>query len=356
MIRIRLAVGISLLAACSPPLVAADTGWGYIAPDAGGVAVADAGIDAGVLPASDAGILDAGASFRFGPQTPAFAWSEFDLEGRRVRRFIPARPTGWLLVWHGSGGGLVIADKVEMVDWLNRAVGRGLGVVVVESANRVQKRFDTADFSVDSNPDLQFMVALEQRMVRDHPSLRLVPRYGLGMGSGGMFGSLYAYAAVQRGDPLAGLVLVAAPLAGGIVTPRHETATVFHLFQNDQVIDNDIASRHYGILRNREVPAQLILSAEGALDPQRFMRIPGVTQGMSQDIFGDLVSLQVIDRSGVRIAPLDQVWARTRVHQWPPEVTPYLQAITDQLSVVWAMHAFSAAAAEESLDFVLASD
>jgi hypothetical protein len=354
------AVIILALFACAGDPPSPDASWGYVGGDAGGPGDRDSGQvavqDAGQVIATDAGPGDAGSAPRFTPQIAAFAWSEIELDGRRVRRHVPARPVGWLIVWHGSGSGVSISDRVEMVDWLNRAVDRQLGVVVVESGDRSQKRFDTADFSPETNADLQFMVALERRMVADHPSLRLLPSYGLGMGSGGMFASLYAYAAVQRGDPLAALVLVAAPLAGGIVTPRHVTPTLFHLFENDTVIDNETVTRHFGILRNREVPSELVASGETLLDPQRFMRIPGVSQVMSQDIFGDLVSLQVIDRSGARIAPLDQVWARTRVHQWPPEVSPHLQAISDQLSVVWAMHAFSAAEADTALDFALGFD
>jgi len=294
----------------------------------------------GVVAAAVLTVLLAGCAV-----TPSVPFTHTTFEGFRVISHVPAHPRGMVYLFHGSNGSADFAEKVETVDVLNRLIAQGYGFVSTSSTERTgDRRWNVFDSSRTTNPDLARLARLHQSLVATTPLEATTPLFGIGMSNGARFVTLWGQAWKDASYPVkaiwASMGRVAPPVSapGALTVP-----TVFTTAVNDFTVPPAQVRAGYDVARAAGTPTELHVSSERGLSSQRYLRIPGVDQAESHQIFDAFVATGVWDARGVRvISDVEQAAARAATVRLPASVAALGNEIGNQTAVLLAVHQFTA--------------
>ena len=284
--------------------------------------------------------------------TPVVQYQRTTFEGFPVISYVPEHPRGMVYLFHGSHGSANFADHVETTDVLNRLILRGYGFVSTSSTERTgDKRWNAADASLTTNPDLARLARLQSNLVATTPLEAGTPLVGIGMSNGARFVTLWGQAWKNAGYPVKAIWAshgkTAAPFdrAGQLTVP-----VVFSTSENDFTVP-DVA-RSYVVAHNGGTPSEFYTSHERNLNAAQYERIPGIDMDKSRQIFYSLVASGVWDGQGKRTEPdVQQAAARAQAAPLPASVAPQRQEIDTESFLTLAIHQFTAEYAEQVIAF-----
>jgi hypothetical protein len=286
--------------------------------------------------------------------TPVVPFKHSTFEGIDVISYVPDHPRGIVYVFHGTGGSANFAQKIETTDVLNRLILRGYGFVSTSSTERTgDRRWNAADPSLTTNPDLARLARLQAHLVATTPIEANTPLVGIGMSNGARFVTLWGQSWKDAGYPVKAIWAshgrTAQPYSGN---GQLKVPVVFTTSANDftsapgGVAASFVAAHNYG------TPSEFYTSQERKLNAAQYERIPGIDPDKSKQIYFSLVASGVWNGQGQRVAS-DVVDAATRAvsAQLPASVAAQDNAIDDESLLILAVHQFTAEYAEQVIAF-----
>jgi hypothetical protein len=256
-----------------------------------------------------AALAAAGLAACVTPITPNVVYQQSTFEGFPVISYIPENPRAMIYLFHGSGGSADFATKVDTVDVLNRFVAQGYGFVSTSSTERTgDKRWDPANPSLTTNPDLARLVRLQAHLVATTPLEATTPLAGIGMSNGSRFVTLWGQTWRNAGYPVKviwashGRIADPVTASGGLTVP-----TVFSTSVNDFTSPPFHIAVGYQQTLQAGTPALYLSSKERALTAITYLRIPGVDSTEADAIVAALKATGVWNAQGVRVVPDIQV-------------------------------------------------
>jgi hypothetical protein len=277
--------------------------------------------------------------------TPSVPFQHSTFEGFQVISYVPDNPRGLVFVFHGTGGSAAFAERLETVDVLNRLIGQGYGFVSTSSTERTgDRRWEVANGSLTTNPDLARLIRLRTHLVDTTPVTASTPLVGIGMSNGARFVTLWGQTWKNAGFPVkaiwASMGRIAPPVSapGALTVPTFFTTAVNDFTVPPGGIVADFVQTH-----DAGTPTELHFSHERDLSPGPYLRIPGVDSNEAQQIFDALVDTGVWNSQGERVvSDIRQAVAQASTVDLPASVTGQGSAIQDETAVQLAVHQFTA--------------
>jgi predicted esterase len=286
--------------------------------------------------------------------TPAVQWERSTFEGFPVISYVPEQPRGLVFLFHGTGGSASFADRIETTDVLNRLVAQGYGFVSTSSTERTgNRRWDAANPSLTTNPDLARLLRLRAQLVATTPVEPGTPLLGIGMSNGARFVTLWGQSWKNAGHPVKAIWASHGRTAAPFDGPGELTVpTVFSTSENDFTVPPAAILANFVTARDSGTPADLQISGEQRLSAGRYERIPNVDAGEAQQVVQALIATGVWDTQGARVEPDVQLAvARAGEATLPPSVGGEAAAIADQTALQLAIHQFTAEHADRVIAF-----
>ena len=286
--------------------------------------------------------------------TPAVQWQRSSFEGFEVISYVPEHPRGLVYLFHGSNGSAGFADRVETTDVLNRLVARGYGFVSTSSTERTgDRRWNAADPSLTTNPDLARLGRLQAHLVATTPIAANTPLVGIGMSNGSRFVTLWGQAFKNGGYPVKAIWAshgnTAPPFdeAGQLTVP-----TVFSTSEHDFTVPPGQVILSFSHTRDGGTPTELYVSRERNLRAPQYERIPGVDSNEAKQVVAALIATGVWNSQGARVEPdVETAAARAATANLPASVGPQAREIDNETAVLLAVHGFTAEYAEQVIGF-----
>ncbi|MBC7797241.1 MAG: hypothetical protein H7Z37_10250, partial [Pyrinomonadaceae bacterium] len=249
----------------------------------------------------------------------------------------PQNVRGLLFRFHGTGGsGASFFDKSEDRIAANDFVAAGFAVVSLDSANRVDKQWSTAQ--PPNNPDLANIQAVINSFVSRGLITSATPIFTLGMSNGGAFSPRAAYFLSVSGANIKGAAVYCAQ--GNTFAAQSNVPTTWNIAQYDGNIGasgNQAALTAFQTVFGRGIAAQYNVNVPSPLYVQRFTRISGLTVNDSQIIYNSLKNNGFLDGNDYLIQdPGTSNWQSVI----PTVYSSYRGDIADQLSACYAAHQF----------------
>jgi hypothetical protein len=277
--------------------------------------------------------------------TPAAPFTHSRFEGFEVISHVPEHPRGVVYLFHGSNGSADFAERVETTAALNVFIAQGYGFVSTSSTERTgNRRWDVANASTTTNPDLARLGRLHARLVATTPLEATTPLVGIGMSNGARFVTLWGQAWKDAGYPVKAIWASMGRIAGPVSAPGALTVpTAFSTAENDFTSPPGPIIVNFDATRSAGIPATLHIARERRLSAQRYLRIPGVDEAEAKAIFDALVATGVWDAQGTRIvADVQQAAARASAARFPASVAPVANEVVNQTALQLAVHQFTA--------------
>jgi hypothetical protein len=286
--------------------------------------------------------------------TPSVQWQHSTFEGFDVISYVPEQPRGLVFLFHGTNGSANFAERVETTDVLNRLVARGYGFVSTSSTERTgDRRWDAANPSLTTNPDLARLLRLRTHLISTTPVEANTPLVGVGMSNGSRFVTLWGQSWKNAGYPVKAIWAshgrTAAPFdgAGELTVP-----TVFSTSENDFTVPPGGIVLNFATTRDSGTPTDIFVTRERRLSAPPYERIPGIDTNESKQIVQALIATGVWNAQGDRIEPdIEQAATRAGTVNLPSSVQGQASAIADETAWQLAVHQFTAEYAEPVIAF-----
>jgi hypothetical protein len=286
--------------------------------------------------------------------TPTVRWQRSTFEGFEVISYVPEHPRGMLYLFHGSNGSARFADRVETTDAINRLVARGYGFVSTSSTERTgDRRWNVADASLTTNPDLARLVRLQAHLVATTALEPGTPLVGIGMSNGARFVTTWGQAWQNAGYPVKAIWASHGNTAPPFDEPGQlKVPTVFSTSEHDFTVPPGQVVLSFSRTRDGGTPTELYISRERRLNAAQYERIPGIDANESKQIVTALVATGVWNAQGDRIEP-DAEMAATRAASasLPASVQSSSGEIQNETALLLAVHQFTAEYAEQVIAF-----
>jgi hypothetical protein len=277
--------------------------------------------------------------------TPAAPFTHSRFEGFDVISHVPQHPRGMVFVFHGSHGSADFAERLETTAALNLFIAQGYGFVSTSSTERTgDRRWDVANPSTTTNPDLARLGRLHARLVATTPLEATTPLVGIGMSNGARFVTLWGQSWKDAGYPVRAIWASMGRIAGPVSAPGALTVpTAFSTAEHDFTSPPGPIIVGFDATRNAGTPATLHVARERRLSAQQYLRIPGVDETEARAIFDALVATGVWDPQGTRIvADIEQAAVRASAARFPASVAPVANEVVDETALQLAVHQFTA--------------
>jgi hypothetical protein len=275
-------------------------------------------------------------------------------EGFPVISYVPEHPRGIVYVFHGTNGSASFAERVETTDVLNRLVAGGYGFVSTSSTERTgDKRWNAADPSLTTNPDLARLLRLQANLVATTGLEATTPVVGIGMSNGARFVTLWGQAWKNAGYPVKAIWAshgrTAAPYDGA----RQLTVpTLFTTAVNDFTVPPGGVIGSFLTARNSGTPTELYVSGERRLKSLQYERIPGVDSGEGNAIVQSLIATGAWNSQGDRVEPdVEQAAAKALAASVPASVQSVRNEVDNESLLQLAVHQFTAEFADKAVAF-----
>jgi hypothetical protein len=286
--------------------------------------------------------------------TPIPARQHSTFEGFPVISYVPEHPRGMVYMFHGSNGSANFAEKVETTDVLNRLIARGYGFVSTSSTERTgNKRWNAADPSLTSNPDLARLVRLQANLVATTGLETNTPLVGIGMSNGARFVTLWGQSWKNAGYPVKAIWAshgtTASPYDGrGQLT----VPTFFTTAENDFTSPPGGVIKSFVTASNSGTPSELNISRERRLSSVQYERIAGIDAEEGKQIFFSLVATGAWNGQGDRVEPeVEQAAAKGLAANMPASMRSVRNEIDSETLLQLAVHQFTAEFAEKAIAF-----
>lgn len=274
---------------------------------------------------------------------------------RYFRHDVPAAK-GLVIALHGTNGAAesVATKKIEWQSFHAAAAARSLAILVPESEERAKPRqWDNS--ASRTNPDLTRIASLVDA-IRDEGAIsKSTPIYVVGMSQGGGVAPIFGQLLQAAGYPVRA---VAAYCAGGsrvFEQPAYDLPTIFNAMSADSVVaSGDAIEASAAALRARGVDADSFIKPVERVCPERFVRIPGIDANSSRQIFDGLVASGSVRADGTVMAIGSDRDDDAPLEGVPTAFADRTKAISEQLQVVAAQHAFYGDRNDATLTFFAA--
>jgi hypothetical protein len=285
---------------------------------------------------------------------PTAQWQRSTFEGFEVISYVPEQPRGLVFVFHGTNGSAGFADRIETTDVINRLVARGYGFVSTSSTERTgDQRWDAANASVTTNPDLARLLRLRAHLIATTPVEASTPLLGVGMSNGARFVTLWGQSWKNAGYPVKAIWAshgrTANPYdeAGQLTVP-----VVFSTSENDFTSSPGGVVLSFAAARDGGTPTEIYNTKERRLTAPPYERIPGVDAGEAQQIVQALIATGVWNSQGTRVvSDIAQAAAQAGTVDLPDSVQGLGSHIADETAWQLAVHQFTAEFAEQVIAF-----
>ena len=277
--------------------------------------------------------------------TPAKEFQHSTFEGFDVISYVPENPRGLVYLFHGTNGSAAFAERVETTDVLNRLIGQGYGFVSTSSTERTgDRRWDPANASTTTNPDLARLARLQTHLINTTPVSASTPLVGIGMSNGARFVTLWGQVWKNGGYPVRAIWASMGRIANPVSAPGALTVpTVFSTAVNDFTVPPGPIVTNFYDTRQAGTPTELYFSHERKLASAPYLRIPGIDQAEAGQIVDALEATGVWNAEGKRVvSDIQQAAAQAATAQLPPSVAGQNGAIADETAVQLAVHQFTA--------------
>jgi hypothetical protein len=286
--------------------------------------------------------------------TPVVQFQHTTFEGLPVISYVPEHPRGIVYVFHGTGGSASFAEKIETTDALNRLIVRGYGFVSTSSTERTgNKRWNAADPSLTTNPDLARLARLQAHLVATTPVEANTPIVGIGMSNGARFVTLWGQSWKDAGYPVKAIWAshgrTAEPYSG---PGQLKVPVVFTTSANDFTSAPGGVAASFVAAHNHGTPSEFYMSQERKLNTVQYERIPGIDPEKSKQIYFSLVASGVWDGQGNRVdSDIQDAAGKALSAPMPASLAPLRSAINDESLLILAVHQFTAGYAEQVITF-----
>ncbi len=285
---------------------------------------------------------------------PSVQWQRSTFEGFEVISYVPQQPRGMVYLFHGTNGSARFADRIETTDVINRLVARGYGFVSTSSTERTgDQRWNAADASRTTNPDLARLGRLQTHLVSTTGLEAATPLVGIGMSNGARFVTLWGQAWRNAGYPVKAIWAshgrTAAPFeqVGQLTVP-----TAFSTSVNDFTVPPAQVVTSFGRAQQAGTPTEFYLSQERKLSALQFERIPEVDASESKQVVAALIATGVWNAQGVRVEPnVQTAVTRAASVSLPASVVAVSNEIQNETAVQLAVHGFTAEYADRAIAF-----
>jgi hypothetical protein len=275
-------------------------------------------------------------------------------EGFPVISYVPEHPRGMVYVFHGTGGSANFAERVETTDVLNRLIARGYGFVSTSSTERTgDQRWDAADPSLTTNPDLARLARLQANLVATTGLEANTPLVGIGMSNGARFVTLWGQSWRNAGYPVKAIWAshgrTANPYdgAGQLTVP-----TFFTTAENDFTVPPGGVINSFATASNSGTPSELYISRERRLNSVQYERIPGIDADEGRQIVSSLIATGAWNAQGDRVEPdIQKAAAEAATVNLPASVQSAKNEIVNETALQLAVHQFTAEFAEKAIAF-----
>jgi hypothetical protein len=286
--------------------------------------------------------------------TPAVPFQHSTFEGFDVISYVPDHPRGLVYLFHGTGGSANFAEKIETIDVLNRLIARGYGFVSTSSTERTgNKRWNVADPSPTSNPDLARLTRLQANLVATTAVDANTPLVGIGMSNGARFVTTWGQSFKNAGYPVKAIWVSHGTTAPPFDGPGQLTVpVVFSTSENDFTVPPGGVIQSFITAHNAGTPSEIYASHERNLIAAQYERIPGIDPNEAKQIFFSLVATGVWDGNGKRVEPdIEKAATRAQAATLPASVAPQRIEIENETALLLAVHQFTAKYAEQAIAF-----
>lgn len=253
-------------------------------------------------------------------------------------------PPATAVLFHGLGeSACTWIDRVEGRRFSERLSDLGFLVVAPDSGPS-KSHWGTA---WPDNKDVEAVDASFAALIDAGTILPSVPAVALGHSNGGTFAPIWAEASTT-------LAVVAAVDANGwgsdaLSENADAPALMFITAENDLVVPHSLTEQAKDRAQDSGHDVQAIHNERQVIPWNRFMRIPGIDDEDSRDIFEALDGAGLLDdEEKLAVNPrLDRRWEDAL----PDEMEEHTAAIEEQLHVLYAEHRFSSDNAERIVRF-----
>ena len=259
------------------------------------------------------------------------------VNGSAYGYYFPPNVRGLVFRFHGSGGsGSSFFTKSEDRVAANDFVAAGFAVVSLDSVNRVDKQWSTAQ--PPNNPDFTNIQAIINSFIARGLITSATPLFTVGMSNGGAFSPRAAYFLSVSGANIKGAAVYCAQ--GSTFASQSNVPTTWNIAQYDDNIGadgNQGALTAYQIVSGRGIAAQYNINIPSPLYVQRFARISGLSLNDSQIIYDSLKNNGFLDSNNYLIQdPNTSGWENVIAATYNSKRGD----IGDQLNVCYTAHQF----------------
>ena len=281
---------------------------------------------------------------------PTQTWETDTLGGSPVVKWIPANAKALLIVLHGTGGDVTLAEQTEMIAILNAFVDRGFAFVLPQSTNRATGMYDDVT-APGTNKDWALMVAIRKALIDAGSISDTTPIDLLGYSAGGTFAGYAAHAAADAGWPVNAVDLHNASAASRRYPTASPLPTVFVTADNDDVFATDIVQRSYQAHHDAGHDDLFLLAHEQKLSAASFARSWHLHADVAERYWTVAVDGGWWDASGTRLFPLADWDAQIDAFVADPGVE-YDRPARAVCEVVLATHALNGSFADQEADWI----
>ena len=265
---------------------------------------------------------------------PDWTLTSGTINGTSVLYHIPPQHIGIIFIFHGAGGSNLIILRPEDRNFANEAVAAGYGVIALNSSDRTTATWSFA--FPPNNPDVTNVETLVTQFRQQGIIAQNAPLFAVGTSNGGFFTGIVSHFLNFRAAAI--YIVFTADLINNITV----VPTIYCVAANDDAPEvgqagNQRAYNQFLNLRSRGIRTSFNNLLPSPVYPERFWRIPDLTQTDSINIHNALKSNGFLDRQDYLIQnPSSSSW-QTVI---PPQYASRLTAISDQLDVCFATHKF----------------
>lgn len=271
------------------------------------------------------------ATYKFAPDwTPTSG----TINGTSFLYHIPPQHIGIIFLFHGAGGSNLIILRPEDRNFANEAVAAGYGVIALNSSDRTTATWSFA--FPPNNPDVTNVENLVTQFRQQGIIAQNAPLFSVGTSNGGFFTGIVSHFLNFRAAAI--YIVFTADLINNVTV----VPTIYCVAANDDAPEvgqagNQRAYNQFLNLQSRGIRASFNNHPPSPVYPERFWRIPNLTQTDSSVIYNAIKTNGFLDGRDYLIQnPGTSNWQSVIPAQYASRLT----AIGDQLDVCYATHKF----------------
>jgi hypothetical protein len=266
----------------------------------------------------------------------SFDFIQEPINGSEVYYYVPLNYKGVILPFHGAGGSATgwIDKQLENRFFIDYAIAAGYAVVITESKDRVNKRWDNTPNS-DTNIDIENIAIILSNLQNRSLISSAKPLFAVGMSQGGGFASLIS--ALENYNAAA---LYCIP---GISSVFEESnvPVIWNMAENDVTEEPtrlQDAEDNYLVLKSRGIACSFYVNPPSPLNPILFRFIDDVTETIATDIYESLKINNWLDTNHYfTVNPRQNEDWKNSID---PAFTYLIPDIEDQIFVCFTEHKF----------------